>query len=580
MKYFVRGKNKTIILTDNDFIDVGGEGKTYRYGNSVCKIYLDPDKMIPDDKITELSVLTKPNIIKPEEILVDANGKSVGFTMKYASGNPLPELFTNGFRNDNNITNPTINDIVKTIIDTISFIHDKKCLIVDGNELSYIVDLAINKLKTVYFIDVDSYQTPSFKPTAIHPSTKDIHSNTYSELTDWFGAAIIICWLYVGVHPYRGKHPKYKKKGLEGLEERMINNISIFNKSVTLSKKSRGVDSIPNNYKGWFIDLFENGNRCPPPGLPGRVILTPVYTKIIKGTDNFDIILLRELSGEIISYRKIFGTDIVITKEDQNKDTLYKYYINNKNVLTNKQNMEVVLSNISMTPVYVQQSDNRIDFKLNGRDDKICGTTFGYSKFVSGNTVYVKNGEELNSIELTETKFKETSKIIASNENDWNVMPNSSSIFDGFLYQKALGRSFVYIPIPSKNQCMIIKVPELEEYRIVSGRYDKYVCMIVGRKKSVYHKVIIRFSSDFTTYDCRIIEDVDLDSINIAVLSNGICASMESTNTLELFRNIPNDSGLKSVTDPEINSSMKLWSDGTRLLFSDNNKLYVIKMRK
>ena len=578
MKYFVRGKNKTIILTDNDFIDVGGEGKTYRYGDSVCKIYLDPNKMIPNDKIAELSVLTKPNIIKPEEILVDTNGKSVGFTMKYASGSPLPELFTNGFRNDNNITDSTINEVVKVIIDTISFIHSRKCLIVDGNELSYIVNLVKNTLNTVYFIDVDSYQTPSFKPTAIHPNTMDVHSKTYSELTDWFGAAIIICWLYVGVHPYKGKHPKYKKKGAEGLEERMVDNISIFNKSVTVSKKSRGIDSVPDNYKGWFIDLFENGNRCPPPGLPGRVILTPVYTKVVKGTNNFDIALLRELGGEIISYKKIFGSDILVTKEIQNQNSVYRYYINNKNVLTDNQNMDVILSDISMTPVYIQHAGDQIYFKIEGR--KTCGTHFGHSKFVSDNTLYVKNGEELNNIGLIETKFKETSKIIASNKNDWSVMPNSSSMLDGFLYQKALGKSFLYIPIPSKNQCMIIKVPELEEYRIVSGKYDKRVCMIVGRKKSVYHKVIIRFSSDFTTYDCRIIEDVDLDSINFAVLSNGICASLENTNTLELFRNVPNDSGLKSVTDPDINSSMKLWSDGTRILFSVSNKLYSIKMRK
>lgn len=577
MKYHLRGKNKTIVLTNDDFVEAGGEGKVYRYGDKVCKIYINTDHMIPEGKVVELGELTKPNIIKPEDILIDDSGKPVGITMKFASGYPLTEFFTNGFRSDNNISDTVIQDIVNIIINTITFIHNKKCLIVDGNELAYIV----NKIfKEVFFIDVDSYQTPSFKPNAIHPNTRDIHSSTYSTLTDWFGAAIVICWLYVGVHPYKGKHPNYKKKGEEGMLERMRDNISIFNKGVKISSKSRGINCIPDNYKGWFIDLFEKGKRCPPPGLPGRVIITPVYTSKISGTNNFDIILLKEFSGEILSYRKIFGLNVVTTRKESNQESRYTNYINEKRLSTNETNKDILISKISTTPVFVHEDNGKFNFISSSNMGESYGYHFGSSKFILENTMYVKNGGDLISIDLMETKFGENSKINAAISNSWNVMPHSSTMMDGFLYQKALGKQFLYIPVPSKNQCMIVKIPELDGYRIISGKYDNKVCMLIGRKRSTYNKIILRFNDYFSIYDCRIIEDVDIDSINFVVLDSCVCASIEDNNTLELFRNVPNDSDLKSIQDPAIKSSMRLWKDGTRLSFSDGNKLYSIKMRK
>lgn len=583
MKYFIRGKGTAIVLTDNDFIDAGGEGKAYRYGDKVCKIYFNPDHMIPDAKIMELGVLTRPNIIKPEEILMDGSGKSVGFTMKFAPGYPLTEFFTNGFRKDNNILDSTINDIVKIIVDTIVHIHDKGCLIVDGNELSYVVNLVNKLLKTVHFIDVDSYQTKSYKPTAIHDNTRDLHSTGYSPLTDWFGAAIVLCWLYVGVHPFSGgKHPKYKKKGLENMVDRMTDNISIFNKDVKLGSKIRDLSCIPENYRNWFIDLFENGNRCPPPGAPGRVVLTPVYTKKIKGTDNFDIVLLKEFSGDIVLYRRTSGSTIVTTMEPSGQGSKYNYFINSNLVLSSDSNMDVLLSKISSIPAFVIHRDGKFVFKSpqgNSYGSQSYGYQFGTSKFMLDNILYIKNGGDLISVDLNETIFGDTKKITASMKNSWNVMPHSSTMMDGFLLQKALGKQFLYIPVPSKNQCMIVKVPELDGYRIVAGKYSNNICMLVGKKGSVYNKIILRFAHDFSMHDCRVIEDVDIDSINFAVLDNGICASMED-GKLVLFRNTPNDPGLKSIEDPELNSSMRLWSDGAGILASIDNKLYSIKMRK
>lgn len=575
MKYHVRGSNETIVLIEKDFMGSGVDGAVYSYGSRACKIYHDKNKMIPDGKFLELKKIDRPNVIKPEEVLVDNSGIPIGFTMRSISGYQICELFSNGFRTDNNVTDSTINDIVKIIVETIPYIHKRGCLIVDGNELSYIVD---KKFKDVFLIDVDSYGTPSYKYTAYHPNTRDVHSTVYTELTDWFGVAIILCWLYVGVHPYKGKHPKYSGRGVELLERRMKDNISIFNKEVAVNSNARDFNCIPCNYKGWFVDLFEKGMRCPPPGLPGRIMLTPVYTKKVKGTNNFDIVLLNEFRGDILSYKRLLGKDIIVTKFNDR----YEYIINNKVINTRMEYEEVLLSKISAISIFVNTSyldpcHNKLAFK--DSDNNEIETYFGSSKFTYENTMYVKDDETLISITFNEVKFKDNSKIVPLT-NDWNVMPNSSFTMDGFLFQTALGKSFVYLPVPSKNQLICIKVETLNEYRIVNGKYSKNVCMLIGRKNSVYHKIILRFNHDFTTFDIRVIEDVDINSINFAVLDNGICASMEENNTMELFRNIPNDKDLKSITDPEINQSMRLHTDGVRILFTQQNKLCSIKMRK
>ena len=101
--YHIRGKNKKVKFTQNDFVAKGGEGSVYRIGNVVYKIYEDPSKMIPEAKIKELNNISDGNIIKPIDIILDPSNKVVGFTMRYVDGEPLCKLFTTGFRNRNNI---------------------------------------------------------------------------------------------------------------------------------------------------------------------------------------------------------------------------------------------------------------------------------------------------------------------------------------------------------------------------------------------------------------------------------------------------------------------------------------------
>jgi hypothetical protein len=306
MKYFIQDGG-AIELNEPDFVAEGGEGKLYTKNQLVFKIYTDPNKMIPATKIQELIVLNKPNIIRPQAILLDKNHKPVGFSMTPVTPSvALPRLFTNDFRNRYQIQDNTIVNLVEQMMETITFIHAQDCLLVDGNEMNYLVTEP--DYDTPYFIDVDSYQTQNFPATAIMPSIRDYHTPVFSKLTDWFAFAIVACQLFVGIHPYKGKHSQFRKKNLEA---RMRANISIFNQDVSLPAAVRDFNIIPPAFYDWFVRMFEQGERVPPP-LLGSVPLAPlIHKKIIHSTNHFIITLLQEFNEPIRTHYSYNGVQIV-----------------------------------------------------------------------------------------------------------------------------------------------------------------------------------------------------------------------------------------------------------------------------
>ena len=183
MKIFVNGKE--INLSQQNYVTKGGEGSIYKKGGTAFKIYEELKKMIPLAKIGELNQLDHPSIVRPQNPIYNEQKHLIGFTMDWLGGNmvALCKLFTNNFRDNNGITSDSTIELVENIKNGIHFVHQKKCLIVDGNELNYMV---ADDFVTPYFIDVNCWQTPSFPPDAIMPSIRDWTTDKFTEVTDWF----------------------------------------------------------------------------------------------------------------------------------------------------------------------------------------------------------------------------------------------------------------------------------------------------------------------------------------------------------------------------------------------------------
>lgn len=563
MKVYIGG-SKTVNLTKNDFIAKGGEGEVYGKGTKIYKIYLKPKNMIPDGKILELQKLNSKNILNPLDIILNKNKKSIGFTMNWIKDTvSLCQLFTNDFRKRNNISIKEIVELVKKIKEIVTFVHQKKCIIVDMNELNFLVE---NKTYTEpFFIDVDSYQTQSYKATAIMPYVRDYHTNSFNETTDWYSFGILACQLFVGIHPFKGKHPNYSKKELI---KRMKENVSIFNNKVTVPSATRDFTNIPDSYRAWFVDMFENGKRIAPPetmSINQKSVIGKVLT-IVNNCD-FDIKLINEVESDILHYFVFNGTTVIKTKD---KILLNKQYYISAN------DTEIIFEEKNSFPLFVEVIVNKLHV---GKIDR-SNSAHGYldldckEKLIVDNVLYARNEGKL--IELKFNSFN--NKIIPSVRNVWDIMPNSSKIFSGFIYQDILGKPYITIPDPKNKSCHVIIIQELEGFKIIEAKHDNKICMLKVFKDNEYSKVTIIFDTDYKKYIYKI-NDMDDPIINFVVLKNDVVVSIEEDGLMKVFSNRINQQKVRQINNKIIKTAMKLFKDGISVYFADKNKLYGIKMK-
>lgn len=569
MKVYVRGKG-IVLLGNDEFEAKGGEGSIYHKGNIAYKIFENPDKMIPEAKIDELSVLTDKNIIKPLDILLDKKNKKIGFTTAWVDGIPLCKLFVAGFRKREGISDKHITELVVNMSNTINHIHSKKCIIVDGNEFNYIVG---HDFITPYFIDVNSWQTPSFPATAIMPSIRDYKStqNNFSTETDWYSFAIISCWLFTGMHPFRGKHPDIMDKDIvERTRKRAEANLSIFHKDVKVAPNVN-LNNIPTHYKEWFINVFHNDLRTPPPSAPGTIIVVPVAIKIINGTHNFNIKKLYEFDDDVIWYTRIEGIQTIKTTNEiiSNKK---KYYAGVKS-------LSVVYSDKNQKPLFLMIKNGFLDMKSPNTIVKGIEPPKASELFIIDNTAYYRNGTKLSELKVQDQHQKD--ELMVFSKQTWNIM-NNSKLYAGMIIQNMLGNIHVTIPKPNpngKSACYTIAIPELNNFKIFDAKYSRHVMVISGQSGNDYKTMVFRFDSSHSKYDYREISCDILEEVNFVVLDNGVSILIAKDSSLEAFGNKPFVSDIKIINDNDITTDMKLTKDGMKVLFFKGKELYSLSMK-
>lgn len=573
MKYTIRGKG-TVSLAQTDFICQGGEGKVYGKGDTAYKIYDDPKKRIPEAKIAELNRISHDRVIRPADVLLDARGRYVGFTMAWIRNCvPLARLFTTDFRNRNGISDEDTRAFIAAAIEAVRAVHRAGCLMVDGNEFNYLVDAAA--YRTPYLIDVNSYQTPSFPATAIMSSIRDPHAAGFSELTDWFSFAVVACQLYAGVHPFKGKHPDYtrKKLGADLLKRRMVDNVSIFNPNVSLPPAARNLDRIPSNFRDWFVALFEKGRRAPPPDAPGAAA-PPARTarRVVHATPYFDIRKLKTFKTDILAHRVVYGVPATRTRS--------RLHIGDAAFSAGPET-EVVFTPRSLAPILARIRDGRLVFgDVPGRPGRVRGANLAASEImVVENTLWARNGGDLTELAVVDLAGGDALMAVKST---WGIMAHASTVLDGLLYQSVLGKPYLVVPLPGTDgpsRCVVRHVPELTGYRVVQGRYENCVCMLLAHGPDGYRRFVFIFDAAHAGYACRIEDEVEGGRINFTVLDNGVVVGATDSGAMEIFRNRPTENRVEIVRDPALGFDMTLCRDGAAARFFRGNTLYAIRRK-
>jgi serine/threonine protein kinase len=566
MKVKVRGKGTTVNLTKKHFLAKGGEGSIYVRPPVVYKIF-EPGKMVPEGKIKELSVLDNPRIIRPKDVLLDSKNKSVGYTMDYVKNtHVLCQFFTKAFRKRNNISHDMIWNLVQDMEKTTKFIHSKGVLVVDYNELNFLVD---ENFKKVYFIDVNSYQTPNYRADAIMESIRDRHckNNNFNQNTDWFAHAIVSFQMLVGIHPFKGKHPNFPDLKTS-LDARMQANISIFDPNVRYPKGAvQPFSVIPNHYLEWYKAVFNEGKRLPPPGAVVPVVIVTPIVKTVTGNNNFMINPLFDFKQEILNVHVHAEQEIVTTK--------HSFFVNHNkmNAFKPQPNSKVVVTPDSLRPIAASRLNGELALHSLNDGSLIPCTTYADDIMAYDNRLYVRSGGNVLEVEFTEIG----SKIIASLKQVSSVLEQAVIFYDGVIEENLFDAHY-FTMFPESGICRQIALRDLDDYKIVDAKYSTGVLAVIGvdKKTGHYNRFMFCFDENWN-YTVTIVKDVVYSGLNFTVLDNGICILINEDEDMEIF-SVKNPSKKKVIQDDIIEMDMKLTSSGSTTMFTKGEKLYSIKM--
>jgi hypothetical protein len=294
---------KPVTLTSDDFLQGGGEGDVYLKGDTCFKIYHEPRKMPAKQKLKELAALAHNSILAPCGPIYDKHlSHAIGFSMPYAGDSHLLcQLSNRQYRQQHGITSDTIGELVAGMRDTLLFIHSKGCLVVDYNDMNMLVSKGDPTI--IRHIDVDSFQTPTSKATALMDSVRDrtITGHNWTKGSDWFAFAVTVFKLYTGAHPFKGRHPNYKPAQWM---QRMDDGVSIFAKGAKSPPNAAPLDSIPARLRVWLCDVLQNGVRSPMPAMTGEASSIP-FTEVLSNAK----VKLEELFSTGSLIRDLFTLD-------------------------------------------------------------------------------------------------------------------------------------------------------------------------------------------------------------------------------------------------------------------------------
>jgi len=561
-RYFLQGKGE-IRLSQSDFKAQGGEGSIYVKQSTAYKIYSDPSRSLSPAKIIELSVLTQPNIIRPLEIVLNAKNEPVGYSMRHVDkAYALCQLFPKAFRQRNNLTPELTLRLVRRLQEGVAHIHTKGILIVDLNELNFLV---ASDFSEIYFIDVDSYQTSSFSATSLMESVRDRHSRTFSTNSDWFSFAIVSFQLFVGLHPFKGTYPPFQHltDTQSKLDARMQGNISVLHKEVSVPMSCLSFSLLPPVYLDWYRAVFEDGKRFPPPNELHSVIQVQSSSQALPLSGTLLLITeAREYESSLIHHDGL----VTITQHSVHFEgqTFLKPAADLKVIVTPRQR--------HLIAAYTDQSGVRF---LDLTTSKLLESAVkGEQVALADGKLFIKQAESIFQLDFIELQ----NRILIGVKLVANVVLRATQLFEGLAIQSLLGATYASI-LKSSGKCYQVRLPELDGQKIIDARLEQTILIVVIARGGNYDKLIFRFRPDFTSYDARQLMDITMTSIDFTVLETGVVLHLIDENSLEIFSTSGNATNVRRLSDHALEGDVRLFHVGKQALLARDNKLYRVSLR-
>jgi hypothetical protein len=442
----------------------------------------------------------------------------------------------------------------------VSHIHSRGILIVDLNEMNFLVAADFSEL---FFIDVDSYQTPSFPATVLMESVRDRHAKTFSTDSDWFSFAVVSFQMFVGIHPFKGTYPAFQHlpDNTTKLDERMRANVSVLHPGVSVPAACLPFSVIPPNYLDWYRAMFEQGRRLPPPQAVQAVIIVagPTVGQSI-ASRKFEVREVREFDSEIIWH------DGVITATEQS------VYFNGQKYPRPPFDAKLTITPRRQHLIAAYHDGAQLRFRDLTMDRLIETQVEGEEVMLSHGQLYIKQHEHIFAIDFVELP----NNTLLGLRSVANVMMNSTRMFDGVAIQNLLGAN--YASIPSGGGCHQVRLAELDGAQIVSAKLYRNVLIVLVTNAGQYDKYVFRFVKDFGSYDIRVLPDVTTPDVEFTVLDTGVVLHLIDDDKLEIFSSAKDSIKISVVEDEALKDDLKLFHTGKQALMAKGRKLYKFKM--
>jgi hypothetical protein len=562
----------SVTLRQSNYVAAGGEGTVYRISDSVVKIYHEPEKAkqrgMPD-KIRLLAALKHPYVSSPTGLVTNPKGEPIGHYLPYVDGHPLARVFTNDFWQHEGFDHTHASTLVDRMRKVYLFAHQHKANLVDANELNWFA-LFSGSDPEPRVIDVDSWAIGRWPATVIMPSIRDWHATAFNDLTDWFAWGIVGFQIYTGVHPYKGTLDGFSRGDLVG---RMKANASAFRKEVKLNRAVRDFSKIPGPLRDWYEAVFEKGERTIPPSPFDTGVTTPQAAQVLRAVPTGKAGIL--VFEKIIDFPgdptvKTFHCGVALLSSGKLIDMATKRQIGDiysrscEVVKVTKGWFTADMHRREVRFRYVHENNLTsvdLDLKLNGYQ------LVGYQ-----NRLFV-----ITDAGLTEVNLKVLNKPIASVGNNWGAMVNSTKWFSGVGVMDVMGAKFVITPYGSKEGVQV-RVREIDALKIVSAKSGhRFVSLIGLDKTGTYTKLELTFDNEYRSYKVWT-GDIDNAELNLAILPNGVCATIVRDGELSIF--VPTNGKLNQVNDSHIGTDMLLsnWED--KVIYIQNGAVWSLQMKK
>ncbi len=596
LRVFLPGKGE-VALTQTDYLATGGEGVVYAKGGYVYKLYLDPAGARArgiEDKLKLLQAIQHPHIVAPTDVLHNALHEVVGFYMPQANGVPLVKTFTNAWRDPNNFGLRESLALVENMRLAVEAAHQAGAVLVDANEMNYLADGTAPRL-----LDIDSWQIGPYKASAIMPSIRDVHSNDFTPLTDWFSWAVVSFQVLAGIHPYKGVHPDFKRGDLHA---RMLANVSVFDPRVSVNTGVRDYATWPGALLDWYRDVFQNGLRSAPPGVhAARVVSAPIRATRTPTSQTVSHDVLVHLDGNVV---EVLSCGVVLWCDPIGGGRMHAYDLQRQQNLPSltPPQLEALhhglaalvrcvgglfyasLNNSSTNPqsngiTGHQVPAERDPAPLTATQDAKLLPSLAQRLVTFGNRLFAVNANSDRG--LTEIAVDQMgAQTVLSVRDSWPFLAQAAAVFATMAVFDALGTPFLVMP--AGDSVRVDKASGLRAYRLVDAFMvspDSVLALAYSRADGQAYRLTLNRRGGLQGFEITATEPTDELTFNIAVNQHGIGIEVLANGELAVFSAKQASSTVKLVRNSGLTHEHRVFALPSGLHYRYGQEIVRISLR-